>query len=114
MITHLVMFRPRPDLSPASRQGLADALTTAIRDIPSVRHARVGKRVTFGRPYEQLMRVNYEYVALLEFDDMEGLTAYLAHPAHDALAARFFDVFEEALMYDFDVRDGADAVARLL
>ncbi len=114
MITHLVLFRPRADLAPASRQGLVDALTAAIRDIPSVRHARVGRRVMLGRPYEQLMRVNYEYAALLEFDDTEGLTAYLAHPAHAALAARFFEAFEEALMYDFELKDGAEAVADLL
>ena len=77
---------------PASlSQALADALTVAIRDIPSVRRARIGRRVTHGRPYEQLMDVDYEYAAVLEFDDVDGLQAYLAHPAHEALAARFFE-----------------------
>ena len=60
------------------------------------------------------MRVDYEYAALLEFDDLEGLQAYLAHPAHDALAVRFFESFEEALMYDYDLTDGTDAVRALL
>jgi hypothetical protein len=114
VITHLVLFRPRADLSDAARRGLADALTGAIRQIPSVRRARVGRRVTHGRPYEQLMRVNYEYAAILEFDDLDGLKAYLAHPAHEALAARFFESLEEALMYDYELREGPDAVAALL
>ena len=114
MIVHLVLFRPRAELSDMHRQELADALTTAIRDIPSVRRARVGRRVRHGRPYEQLMRTDYEYAAVLEFDDLDGLKAYLAHPAHDALAARFFDAFEEALMYDYDLGEGAGAVAALL
>ncbi len=113
MITHLVLFRPRADLTPATRRELAAALTTVIRDIPAVRRARVGRRVTHGWPYEHLMRVNYEYAAMIEFDDLDGLKAYLAHPAHDALASRFFEAFEEALMYDYDLEDGAGAVANL-
>jgi hypothetical protein len=114
VIAHLVLFRPRADLPEATRRELGEALTTAIRDIPSVRRARVGRRVTHGRPYESLMRVPYEYAAVIEFDDLDGLQAYLTHPAHDALAARFFAAFEEALMYDYELEEGAGAIARLL
>jgi len=113
VITHLVLFRPRSDVTPVQRRELGDALATAMRDIPSVRRARVGRRVTHGRPYEQLMRVNYEYAALLEFDDLDGLNAYLAHPAHDALASGFFEASDEALVYDYDLRDGDEAIATL-
>ena len=108
------MFQPRADLPAAERQALASALTTALRVIPSIRRATLGRRVTHGRPYEQLMRVNYEYAALLEFDDLAGLQAYLEHPAHDALAAQFFAAFEEALMYDYDLTEGLDGIAGLL
>jgi hypothetical protein len=89
-------------------------LATALREIPSIRRARVGRRLTHGRPYEALMRVNYEYAALLEFDDLAGLQAYLQHPAHETLASRFFASFEEALMYDFELKEGADALGDLL
>ena len=108
------MFKPRAGLPTRQRQALAEALTAAIRDIPSVRRARVGRRVTHGRPYEQLMQVDYEYAALLEFDDLDGLKAYLTHPAHEALAARFFESFSEALMYDYDFAEGSGAVTALL
>ena len=114
MITHLVLFRPRPDLSDADRQGLADALTTALGQIPSIRGARVGRRVTHGRAYEAMMHVDYAYAALLEFDDLAGLMAYLEHPAHDALAARFFATFADALMYDFELKEGPEGIADLL
>ena len=114
MITHVVLFRPRAGLSPAQRGGLADALRTALKTIPSIRRARIGRRVTHGRPYEQLMRVDYEFAALLDFDDLAGLKAYLEDPAHKALAARFFEVFDEALMYDFALDEGVDALANLL
>jgi hypothetical protein len=114
MIAHLVLFRPRPKLSDADRRGLADALTQALRDIPSIRAARVGRRITHGRPYEALMQVDYSYAAVLEFDDMAGLQAYLEHPAHEALAAQFFACFEDALMYDFELKAGEAGVADLL
>ena len=114
MITHVVLLRPRADLSADERAGLADALRAAIKTIPSIRRARVGRRVTFGRGYEQSMRTDYQFVALLDFDDLAGLTAYLDHPAHEALAARFFQVLDEALMYDFEVEDGVTGLERLV
>lgn len=105
MIVHLVLFTPRPDLTPRERQELVAAFATALRDIPAIRRSRVGRRVTHGRGYEQLMRSHYEYVALLEFDDLAALKAYLEHPAHEALGRRFHAAFESALMYDYEVRE---------
>lgn len=114
MVTHVVLLRPRVGLSAAERAGLADALRTAARSIPSIRRVRIGKRVTHGRGYEQLMRVDYEYAALFDFDDLAGLTAYLEHPAHEALAKRFFEVLDEALMYDFELEEGDSGLAKLV
>jgi len=110
MLVHVVLFRPRPDLTAEDRTALVKAFSRALREIPSIRRGRVGRRVTLGRPYEQLMRDNYEYAAVLEFDDLAGLKAYLDHPAHTALAERFFDAFAAALMYDFELTDGIDAL----
>ena len=62
--------------------------------------------MTHGRPYEQLMRADYTHIAMLEFDDVAGLKAYLEHPVHEQLATRFFAAFEEALMYDYEVAEG--------
>ena len=114
MIAHVVLFRPRPNLAEADRHALAEALTRALRDIPSIRRARVGRRITHGRPYEALMQADYSYAALLEFDDVAGLKAYLEHPAHEALGAQFFACFEDALMYDFELKEGETGVADLL
>ena len=114
MITHVVLLRLRAGLSADERAGLSDALRAAIQTIPSIRRVRVGRRVTHGRPYEQSMRVAYDYAALLDFDDMAGLQAYLEHPAHDALATRFFQVLDEGLMYDFDLEEGEKGLDSLL
>ena len=113
MITHVVLFRPRQNLSQDERAGLAEALRAAMRSIPSIRRARVGRRLTHGRPYEQLMRVDYEYAAFLDFDDLAGLKEYLEHPAHEELAKRFFQVLEEGLMYDFELEDGEKGLTNL-
>src|SRR6187431_1078210 len=72
--------------------------------------AHIGRRVIHGRPYEQLMTVDYEYAAILEFDTLEDLQAYLAHGTHDALAALFFEAFEVALMYDYEMTGDATAL----
>ena len=103
MVAHVVLFKVRPSLDAAARQQLLAAFRQALRDIPSIRQARIGRRVTHGRPYEQLMTVDYEYAAILEFDDVDGLKAYLADASHDALGARFFESFEAALMYDYEM-----------
>jgi hypothetical protein len=58
------------------------------------------------------MRVDYPYAALLEFDDVAGLKAYLEHPTHEQLGMRFFAAFEDALMYDYELREGEDEILR--
>jgi hypothetical protein len=107
VIAHVVLFQPRTDLEPDTRDALVAAFERALREIPSIRRARVGRRVTHGRPYEALMQVSYEYAAVLEFDDLAGVKSYLEHPAHERLATEFFKAFEHALMYDFVWSDRA-------
>ena len=114
MVAHVVLFRPKPGLDANGRQRLAGAFERALRDIPSIRRAHVGRRILHGRPYEQLMTVDYEYAAILEFDTAADLTAYLTHSAHDSLGALFFETFDVALMYDYEMQEGIDGVASLL
>jgi hypothetical protein len=113
MIAHLVLFKPRADLSPDARRELAASFEAALKQIPSIRRARFGKRVLHGRGYEALMTADYQYAAILEFDDEVGLKAYLEHPAHQQLGAQFFEMFEQALMYDFDLAEGMTALAEI-
>lgn len=106
MVLHVVLFRPRASLAGAERVSFIEAFETALRDIPSIRRVRVGARVTHGRGYEQLMREDYPYAAILEFDDLDGLLTYLGHPSHDALGAKLFESVEAVLIYDYEVKDG--------
>ena len=114
MIAHVVLFRVRPDISPTDRQALIDAFATALREIPSIRRARVGRRVRIGRSYEQLTRVDLPYAAILEFDDADGVRAYLDHPAHEVISTKFFAVISETLIYDFEVEGSAEGLRGML
>jgi Stress responsive A/B Barrel Domain len=102
MVTHLVLLKPRPDLSSDGREHLVAAFERAIREVPTVRGVRVGRRIVFGASYEARMPDAADYVVLIEFDDVDGLEAYLHHPSHAELGARFSDSLAAALVFDFE------------
>jgi hypothetical protein len=103
VISHVVLFKPRPDLSDADRRALAAAFERAVREIPTVRSVRFGQRVTHGAGYEAGAPDSADYIAMIDFDDLAGLQAYLRHPAHEELGARFGESLSSALVYDFEV-----------
>jgi hypothetical protein len=112
MLFHVVLFRPRPDLNVADRVGLVEALESALLRIPSIRRFHVGRRVTHGAGYEALMPVSLDYGAVIEFDDLAGLKAYLVHPAHEALASRFMPLLESSAIFDYQMQ-GAEELRGL-
>ncbi len=114
MIAHVVLFAPRPDLSPAARRHLLEALVGASEDIPSIRRFRVGRRTKHGLPgYEQTMRDDYEFAAIVEFDDIDGLKAYLAHSSHAVIGRHFTTSAIRSLAYDYEMVE-ADAAGTLI
>ena len=102
MIAHVVLFRPKPDLSTEDRRALVNAFERAVRDIPSVRAVRVGRRVTHGAGYEQAMPDTGEFLIVIDFDDVKGLQAYLRHPVHQELGERFYQSLTSTFIYDFE------------
>jgi hypothetical protein len=110
MVWHLVLMKPKPDLSSGDRQALIDAFNRAVRDIPSVRDVRVGRRITHGAAYETAAPDSADFVASIGFDDLAGLQAYLRHPAHGELAARFYQSLSSALVYDFELVAAEDGM----
>ena len=113
MIAHLVLFRPKPELSTEDRRALVSAFERAVRDIPSVRAVRVGRRVTHGAGYEQSMPDTGEYLIVIDFDDVEGLQTYLRHPVHEELGERFYQSLTSTLIYDFEA-GGVEGLEKLL
>jgi hypothetical protein len=111
MIAHVVLFRPRPDLTDDERQAVLDALVSAARGIAAVRSCRVGRRIKHGLPgYEGAMTQDFEYAAILEFDDLDGLREYLTHSAHESIGTFFATASAAALAYDYELREVGDQV----
>jgi hypothetical protein len=106
MLFHIALFRPRQDLTPVDRIALVEALQSALQAVPSIRKFHVGRRVVHGAGYEALMPVSFDYAAVIEFDDLAGLKAYLEHPAHQALGARFMSSLESSAIFDYQMQDG--------
>lgn len=104
MIAHIVLLQPRPDLTEDQRQAALDTLARATADIPEIRSARLGRRVTHGLPgYEQSMKQDYEFALIIEVDDVPALTRYLQAPAHRALGELFSTATSAALSYDYEM-----------
>lgn len=109
MIVHVVLFEPRPDLAESDRRQVLEDLRAAATVIPQVRRCRFGRRVRHGLPgYESAMAHDYQYVAVMEFDDVAGLQAYLRHPAHLAAGRHFTMSAANALAYDYEVEEAKD------
>ena len=99
---HVVLFKPRPGLARADRDALVAAFERATREIPTVRGARVGRRVRHGAGYETTSPDLADYAAIIEFDDLAGLQTYLRHPAHQELGELFGTTCSSALVYDVE------------
>jgi hypothetical protein len=110
MIAHVILFRPKPELTAAERKGILDALSSAASVIPGIQRLRIGRRLRHGVPgYEQAMREDYEYVVIVEVADVDALKVYLRHPSHVALGAHFTKSAAAALAYDYEIVDAHDA-----
>jgi hypothetical protein len=110
MIAHTVLFQPGPSVGPETKAGILESLTRAIQQCPTVRASRIGRRIRHGLPgYEQQMREDYQYLLVLEFDDIEGLRAYLEHPAHNAIGGFFTSAASASLAYDYEVVELSEA-----
>ena len=102
MMLHVVLFRPKTDVTDADRRAMFGALNVAASQIPSVRRFYVGQRVIHGAVYEPLMQHDFPYAAIVEFEDLAGLQEYLQHPKHRELGELFSRLQDAALVYDFE------------
>jgi hypothetical protein len=110
VILHVVLFTPRADLPGAERDAFGRALEQALATIPSVRRYRVGRRFRTGSDYDALPG-DFDYCGVIEFDDRDGLHAYLQHPAHQELGRLFYTTAATAFAGDFDAVDAEPAAA---
>ena len=103
MIAHMVLFKAHESLTLEQKRSILEAVVAAVQRCPSVRACRIGRRVRHGMPgYEQAMREDYQFALVLEFDDLQGLKDYLAHPEHEKLGGFFASAASASLAYDYE------------
>lgn len=112
MIAHVVLFRPKSELTADERQAFVDTLEHALTKIDLIKRVTIGQRTTLGRLYDQTA-IDFPFAAILEFDSEADLRAYLDHPAHVNLGRQFYLAAEQALALDYNVLEG-DWPRRLL
>jgi hypothetical protein len=108
VIAHVVLFRPKPDLTDDQRRAFVAALEHTLVNIPLIKRARVGRRVTVGRLYEEQNAHDFPFVAILEFDSEADLRAYFEHPAHQMLGAQFYVTSDAAFVFDYELLEGLE------
>ncbi len=112
MLLHVVLFRPKAELTAVDRASLVAAIERAHREIPVIRRFIVGTRVFRDASYAAGLP-EYPFIALVELDDERALMQYLQHEAHAELARWFWQTSDSALPYDFDLRDASKAFSLL-
>ena len=108
MISHVVLFRPRADVTEAERLAFVDALETACRQVPSVRRAVVGRSLPSDNGPD------FPYVAVIDFEDEHGLNAYLTHPLHVPLARLFHQTCAATTIVNAETLDASERLLNLL
>ncbi len=106
MILHVVFYQPKASATADDLGELVAAIEQASREIPAVRQVRAGKARDFGFSYStRSLDIKMDYVAIFEFNDLDGLQSYLLHDEHVKLAELFWGACEETMIVDVEAVD---------
>jgi hypothetical protein len=115
VIAHVVLFKPKSDVPIDKLRSFAQLLKAVRGEVETIRRAFVGRAVEGLATYRQnIGDTAYEYAAVLEFDDKEGLLTYLNHPKHQELGMMFWELCESTAILDVEARDLDDDPTELL
>ena len=116
MISHIVLFNAKRNVSFADRQSFALQIRDVCRAISAVKNARVGRHVTVDPGYERSFGdKTYEFAAILDFDKADDLIEYLQHPLHHELGRLFWVYCESTIVVEVESRDAkSDSIVDLL
>jgi hypothetical protein len=106
MILHVVFYQPKASATDEELAALVAAIERASREIPTIRQVRAGKAVDLGFSYStRSLGQKLAYMAVFEFNDLDGLRAYLSHEEHSKLAQLFWSTCEETMIVDVEAVD---------
>lgn len=106
MILHVVFYQPKASATAGELAELVAAIERASREIPAIRQVRAGRALDLGLSYyERSLGQKLDYMAIFEFNDLDGLKAYLLHDEHTKLAKLFWSACEETMIVDVEAVD---------
>jgi hypothetical protein len=107
VISHIVLFNPKPDVTTEQRRSFALAIHETCRSIDVVRAARIGRAKDIHAGYARSFgEKTYEYAAVLDFETEAALVQYLQHPLHRELGRLFWETCESTVVVEVEMRDG--------
>jgi hypothetical protein len=110
VISHIVLFNPKPDVTPDQRRSFALAVRETCRSIDVVQAARIGRAKDVPAGYSRsLGEKTYQYAAVLDFDTEADLVKYLQHPLHRELGRLFWETCESTIVVEVEMKDGRSA-----
>ena len=95
MLTHIVVWKYKPEVAEAERRGHVERLRALVRIIPEIQSFAVGRDVL------QLPR-SYHTGLVATFRDRAALDAYTVHPEHAAVADLGRSISEHVVSVDFE------------
>ena len=104
MIAHVVLFRPKPGLSPDQLRSFAQSIKSTVEGSEGLVRGTVGKAASIDAGYSrQLDNSTYPFAAILEFESPDDLVKYLVKPEHQALGRLFWDYCDGTVVTEFSV-----------
>lgn len=83
MLRHVAMFKFKEGISDAQRAEARDALQALKGVVPSLREMTAGLNKEHSL-YPRAPERNWDMVLVADFDDLDGLESYFAHPVMKA------------------------------
>jgi hypothetical protein len=95
MITHVVLFKFKPEATEAEIQKLAEGLGDLPQVIEEIREFRFGADVIHSER-------SYDLGLVSSFDDLEALQRYQVHPEHQKVVAQVKSIASGVVAVDFE------------
>lgn len=95
MITHLVLFKFKPETTEAQIQQLIEGLGSLPQSIEEIREFRFGSDVIHSER-------SYDLGLVSSFDDLEALQRYQVHPEHQKVVAQVKAITSGVVAVDFE------------
>ena len=95
MITHVVLFKFKPETTEAQIQQLAEGLGALPQLIEEIREFRFGSDVVRSER-------SYDFGLISSFDDLDALQSYQVHPEHQKVVAHAKAIASNVTAVDFE------------